>query len=350
MATALGRPAPLMASEVAWAQVGAQRLERAIADGRSAAAQSYAAAPVLAWLEVTGAVHPDPKERARWVPVRDWVRALRDERRRLTRLAPRVATPDAVLPLSRLADPSDWQDDAWFDAAVTAADDGRGRLQWFDRSARVWEATQIALAFAVHGRQQASTRALVVGDLRAPIVWSVAAQVGQLTVADVLTQYGAAADAKTFPDAHRFALTNVPPDRVGAVAVEALTAVVAPASIDAAAIVPWETDASLTDYAGLLRYVRPLLVPGALLCTTIPIRLAGPIGPHALQNVARLTGWLDESGYALVDVPDLSLSDEALLSAANRTVASHGGPDFLIADGPRITGRLFITVTPRVAV
>ncbi len=347
MATALGRPAPLLRSEVEWARMSAPRLEQAIADGRLVDALPYATAPVLGWLEAQAAMHHDAVERDRWARVRDRLRALRDERRRVTRLPRREVHTGSVLPLSRLADPRDWESDAWFSAAVHEADDGRGRLQWFDRSRRTWEATQIALAFVQHGRPQPTTRALVLGDLRAPIVWSSALKAGHVTVADVLTRHGAPADATTLADAHRFALSTVPPDRVLAVAVEALTTSVPPSSIDAAAIMPWDPHSSLGDFAGLLQYVRPLLAPGALLCTTIPIRLAGPTDPRALQSVERLASWLDAAGYALVDTPDMSLSDEALLAAVHPDDVGRGTPDFVTIDGPRMTGRLFITATPR---
>ena len=75
--------------------------------------------------------------------------------------------------------------------------------------------------------------------------------------------------------------------------------------------------------------------------TTVGVRLAGPPDPRVLDSIARLPQWLSSIGLESIEAPDASMSDEGLLAATDADVVNRI-PDLLIADGQRLTGRLFI--------
>lgn len=328
--------------EIERARFDAIQLERALLTGAEDTLVRYASAPALAWLDAQTAA-TDVRSRVRWLPVRDRLRLIRDQRRRLSRCSERGAGRP---PLCGLADAGHWHDDEWFEAAVHAAGDGRGRLQWFDRSATVWDATQVARAITAHRPSAAGGRACLIGSLRRPITWHIASLVDELVVADVLSMHGAPDGATALGDVNRFALRDVPEGRVRAVSVDVLAQFVPEANLELAVVLPWNAHGDIADIAAMLRYLHPLLTPGALVCTVVPVRLAGPPDARSLESVARLGTWLGKLGYTSLETPDSALSDEGLLAAVDPAGARIRTPDLLVIDGPRITGRLSVVARP----
>lgn len=347
MATLMQRPGPCMASEVARARLDASLVP---IEGDATNRQArYATAPALAWADVHA--QAASIERLRWAPVAAQLRETLARRRQLTRLPDAAGPP----PLSGLADARHWDDDAWFAMARDAAGDGRGRLQWYDRSASIWDATQVARAFQWHARRDhANTtgasivprRVLVIGDLRRPIVWHLAERTDSLIVGDILSRHEGGAGASELAHVERFALRDVPNDRVRALAIDALSTAVTPGSIDVAVILPWDPHAPLADVTSLMQFVQPLLAPTGWLCATVPVRLAGPPDQRALDQAARLSSMLHRLGLTTLDAPTLALSDAGHLAATDPAGLGSRTPDLLVVDGPRMTARLFVTARP----
>ena len=303
----------------------------------------YASAPALALLDELVA---HDESRADRVALRDAVLALREQRRRLTRLPNRTATSERAV--STFADVSDWDNDAWYQRALKYAGDGRGRMQWYDRTAAVWEATQAAFALEQHGALTNDARALIVGDLRRHVVWSIAERAGAVIVADLLEKYGAAPNTDWLDNPHRFALREVPANRVSAVSLQALTRSRVPAvQASAAVIFGWSGLPILMEQLALLNTVIPHLRPHALIVTSVLVRLSGPPDARALDSEARLAPWLNTLGLDLVDAPQAALSDDTLLAAIELDSPDPRTPDLLIVDGPRLFGRLLITCRVR---
>jgi hypothetical protein len=243
--------------------------------------------------------------------------------------------------ISKLADAADWDDDHWLSCALRYADDGRGRLQWYDRSAAVWEATQAAVALARLGFLRSDVRILIAGSMRQSLPWNVAARVQSVVIADFLEQYGMPAGTVWMDELDRFALNPLAVSRTRAVAVDALASGLPSVEADAAVLLPWSARTSIAEQASWLQLLVPHLKRGAPVFTTVGVRLAGPPDPRVLESIARLPQWLSSIGLESIEAPDASMSDEGLLAATDADVVNRI-PDLLIADGQRLTGRLFI--------
>ena len=339
LAPRLHRASAIRRSEYERARLDVLQLAEALTNhGAIDARRRYASAPALALLEEL--VVNDPS-RADRISLRDAVLALREQRRRMTRLP--LTTPDTSLAVSKFADVAEWDNDVWYASALRYAGDGRGRMQWYDRTASVWEETQAARALAHHGALSADARVLMIGDLRRHVVWGVASDVGSVIVADLLEKYGAPPDADWLEQPQRYALRELPADRVAAASLHALLGRIPSVQATAAVILPWSGLPTVAEQVALLRTAQPHLREGALIVSSVLVRLAGPPDARALDNLARLTPWLATLGLSAVDLPDPALSDDTLLAATDLDTLDARKPDLLLIDGARVFGRLLFT-------
>ncbi|MEQ1690715.1 MAG: glycosyltransferase [Gemmatimonas sp.] len=337
LARRMHRPSPVSRSESARARVDIAQLAQCMAQhGTIAPRQRFASAPALALLAELTESEPG---NTTWSALHAAVQSVRDTRRRQTRLPQRDTSVNS---LCKLADVADWNDDRWYASALQYADDGRGRLQWYDRTAAVWEATQAAVALERHNLLGPTAQVIVFADLRRAIVWNIAATVQLLIVADFLEQYGATSGSAWLQNPEQFALNPLAANRVRAVAVDALAADVAPIGATMGVLLPWSDDMSIAEYASLLTLMCRHLQPGAPVFTTIPVRLAGPPDARVLDSPTRLPQWLATIGLELIDPLELGFSDDGLLAATDPESRSTRTPNLLVADGPRLTGRLFV--------
>jgi hypothetical protein len=204
-----------------------------------------------------------------------------------------------TLSANKLADAADWQDDTWFAAVQEFAADGRGRAQWYDRTADSWQCAETAQVLSrvgvlVPNRVLPERHVLVVGDVRRHFVWALAEAVGQVTVCDFIHRYGVAAETMWLESPERFALRDVPAGRVRVCDVRVLDDVSITATIagsranaslaDAAVLMPWTDDLSLGDQGALLRLLPRQLRPGGVIVTTVAVRLAGPPDARVLES------------------------------------------------------------------
>lgn len=359
LAARLSRTSVVRRSEYERARLDISQLRHTLRETGSLHVRTrYATAPALALLEErlshtsphVGSI--DPSARAELERVREAVLSLRDTRRRQTRLPVRGIV---TLSANKLADAADWQDDTWFAAVQEFAADGRGRAQWYDRTADSWQCAQTAQVLSrvgvlVPNREVPERHVLVVGDVRRHFVWALAEAVGQVTVCDFIHRYGVAAETMWLESPERFALRDVPAGRVRACDVRVLDDVTITATIagsganaslaDAAVLMPWTDDLSLGDQGALLRLLPRQLRPGGVIVTTVAVRLAGPPDARVLESPTRLAGWLGTLGLEPVGDIDTSMSDEGLLAATDRDMPDRRTPDLLTADGARLSGRL----------
>jgi hypothetical protein len=337
LARRLHRATPVRRSEYTRARVDIAQLAQSWAQhGTLIARQRFASAPALALLAELSAAEP---EHAVWPALHAALQSLLDARRRQSRLPVRASGSPG---LCKFADAADWADDHWYALAVRYADDGRGRLQWYDRTAAVWDATQAAVTLERQGILGSDARVLMIGDLRRAWAWSIAATVRSMIVADVLEQFDAAPGTVWLDHPERFALNPDAADRLRAVAIDALDADLPLLEADVGVLLPWSDDMSVTDLASLATVMRRHLRPHALMCVTIPVRLAGPPDARVLDGVARVPAWLAAQGLELIEPIDTSLSDEGLLAATDSESRMTRTPNLLVADGPRLIGRLFV--------
>ncbi len=300
----------------------------------------YASAPARAVLaECIDGTIPDPSGMRRDVAGR--VGALLEARRRSTRLAVSTgATPGST----KLADSGDWEAADWFAMAADMAGDGRGGQQWYDRSLTTWRAAQSAHALRRAGALHDTAQVLMVSDVRSPLVWGLASAVASVVVADIVTPDAAGNPPVWLTEPERFATRDIPTGRVRAVSMEALFDGVTPASMHAAVLLPWTTSMAPAELGPFLRAVATRVVPGGVITACMPVRLAGPPGAGMLDAPASATKWLAGLGLALIEPPDLSMSDDGLLSATDAGAMGRT-PDLLTIDGARLVGNLFIACT-----
>lgn len=360
LAARLSRTSAVRRSEYERARLDISQLLHTLRETGSLLVRTrYASAPALALLDerllLTGRDNEsiDPSARAALEQVRQAVLSLRDTRRRQTRLPIRHVVE--TLGANKLADAADWQNDAWFAAVQEYAADGRGRAQWYDRTADSWQCAQSAqiltrLGVLAPDRHVPDPHVLVVGDARRHFVWALADAVGHVTVYDFIHRYGIDAEAMWLESPERFALRAVPSGRVGVCDVSLLdrpdttTPVDGSGAIaslaDAAVLLPWTDDLSLGDQGALLQLIPRHLRPGGVIVTTVTVRLAGPPDARVLESPTRLAAWLATLGLEPVGDIDTSMSDEGLLAATDRDLSDRRTPDLLTADGARLTGRL----------
>ncbi len=337
----LQRRGPLRQSEVDRARADIALLLHAAGEhGDIAVAARYASAPAKTMLDQrVESGHASSLE----LRLLQSIQTLLDARRRTSRLPVRIGERSTTL--SRLADAQDWDDPVWFATAVEFAGDGRGEQQWYDRTLATWRTTQAAFTLRACGALRSDARLLIVSDLRAPLVWGLARHVAQVVVADVLDRYSGHDGSDWLAAPERFATQAAPAGRVRAVAIEALTRDVTPEPFDAAVVLPFDNSLAATEIGAMLSLAASCVKPGGLLLSCAPIRLAGPPQPHALDGLNGVPRWLAARGLTPYGDIDGSMSDLGLLAATDRAHRDRRTPDLLIADGPQLTGHLFIVST-----
>lgn len=340
-------------SEYERARIDVEQLAQLMARGESVqSAARYVSAPARAYVHSQLArvaalpdnvAAPEALSAATLTAIRDTLDNTLQTRRRMSRLPLRAS---AARGLCRVADVADWDDDAWFSLARRYADDGRGRAQWYDRSAAVWDATFAAYALVQMEQLQERARLLIIGDLQRPVTWKLARDVGALVVGDVLSRYGAAS-ASVLDRPERFAWCEVPAERVQALDVAALSGGVAPLDTDAAVLLPWNTPTPVAEQLVLLQLAMSHVRPGGVCITTVAVRLAGPPDRAYVDGIERLPTWLASAGLELVAPVDSGMSDSGLLAVTDLATLGARTPDLLITDGARLVARVGIVCRRR---
>ena len=307
-------------------------------------AARYASAPAKALLEERVEAGSATPEECATVAL---VQSLLDSRRRTTRLAVAALPTGAALRnyATKLADAQDWDDASWFASAVRYANDGRGAQQWYDRSLATWRAAQSAHTLLSLGVLRPDARLLIMADLRSPLVWGLANDVGRVVVVDVLARYPGGGAGPWIHAPERFATQVVPDGRVRAVAIEHMLDALDAQSFDAALVLPWNSSMSAFEIGALLAAVATHVVDGGPLLTCLPTRLAGPPQPGLLESPSTITRWLAARGMQLQGEANYAISDVGLLATTDSVARDLRVPNLLIANGTRLTGQLFVTCT-----
>ncbi|MCC6243385.1 MAG: glycosyltransferase [Gemmatimonadaceae bacterium] len=347
------RPA-VWRSEYERARLDVEQLAQRVARGEPvSSAARYVSAPARMYVQARlASAAPEPDHRdAPGVPTQATLTSLRDTidttlqmRRRASRLPLRAL---GARGLCRVSDVADWDEDAWFALARRYADDGRGRAQWYDRSAAVWDATFAAHALIQCEQLHERARLLVIGDLQRPITWTLARDVGELIVGDVLSRYSSDASVSSLDRPERFAWREVPTERVRALDVQALSGGVAPLAVDAAVLLPWNTPTPAAEQLVLMQLAMSHVRPGGVCITTVAVRLAGPPDRAYVDGLERLPAWLASGGLELVAPVDGAMSDDGLLAVTDLATIGARTPDLLIADGARLIVRVGIVCRRR---